>query len=161
TNSPSRARRSSAGRSFSRRLNQRQPPANTAAATSSNGRRAWLRSEITRSGGCGSINEQPPARVAWRFHPFRHTGEDRYPWRKWLPAFVGMTSLREDSIHRRQFAGADLLQVAQPVEQTLGRDPRVAGIEAGAELVEQLGVAQRQFGMAAGAPDLLAFEPAS
>jgi hypothetical protein len=35
----------------------------------------------------------------------------------------------------------------------------MAGIEAGAELVEQLSVAQRPLGMAAAAPDLLALDP--
>jgi hypothetical protein len=25
--------------------------------------------------------------------PFRHTGEGRYPWRPWVPAFAGKTSI--------------------------------------------------------------------
>ena len=38
----------------------------------------------------------------------------------------------------------------------LGRDPRVAGVEAGAEFLEQLSLAERKFSGAAGPPHLVA-----
>src|SRR3954452_11888752 len=58
-----------------------------------------------------------------------------------------------------QLAGGNVFEIAQPFEQALGRDAGAAGIEAGTELVEQFGIAQRQLGMAAGAAHLLALDP--
>src|SRR5579862_8784936 len=63
------------------------------------------------------------------------------------------------SLRRSQFPRRDLFEVAQSVEQALGCDPRMPGVEAGAEFVEQLHLAQRPLGMAARAPDLFAFDP--
>ncbi len=55
TSARSRSRRSAVAKSFSRRLNQRHPPRNAASAISMSGRRAWRRSEMTRSGGEGRV----------------------------------------------------------------------------------------------------------
>src|SRR5262249_26220259 len=73
TSRRSNRNRSAGSRSFSRRLSQRQPPANAASASSSSGRRAWWRSVMTKSGGEGSgfmppvaEGDEKPAREASR-----------------------------------------------------------------------------------------------
>ena len=49
----------------------------------------------------------------------------------------------------------------EPIEQHLGGDPSPAGVETAAELLEQLGLTQRDIGMAPGAPYLFALDVAA
>src|SRR5947209_2366473 len=63
--------------------------------------------------------------------------------------------------HAGQIAGGDLFQVAQPVEQLLRREAGMAGVEAGAEFLEQIGLGERPLGMAAGAADRFALHLAA
>src|SRR5829696_8055718 len=60
--------------------------------------------------------------------------------------------------YRRQFAGGEGFEAAEAVEQGFGGQAGVAGVEAGAELVEQLRLAQGPLGVAAGAAHLLALD---
>src|SRR6185437_12362388 len=125
--SASRARLSAAGRSFSRRLNQRHPPAKQAAAVSVSGWRAWLRSEITRSGGVGSTALTLPTAAPRAPSLSRTAGEGGE-----------YSEPGEGSPQRRQFPRRQAFEVLQPAEQQLGCDVGAAGVEAGTELVEQL-----------------------
>src|SRR5262249_39116426 len=82
TSSASSARRPFAGKSFSLRLNQRQPPAKAAAATSVNDSLVCDRSEITSSGGDGGNGGKPatprrPPRGGAGLAPLPHRGRGR------------------------------------------------------------------------------------
>src|SRR5215831_15957298 len=61
----------------------------------------------------------------------------------------------------RQLAGRQVFEMLEPIEQLLGGDPRVTGVEASAKLFEQLGLAQRAVGVTFGARHLLAFDAAA
>src|SRR5215469_6149637 len=78
-----------------------------------------------------------------------------------LGAGSGPRSDIPSSADCRQLAGRQALEILEPIEQSLGGDPRSAGIEASAELLEQLGFAQRTISMTLGARHLLAFDAAA
>src|SRR5215472_12838945 len=84
----------------------------------------------------------------------------RAPWS--LPgAGAGPRSDIPSSADCRQLADRQVLEMLEAIEQRLGGDPRSAGIEASAELLEQLGFAQRPVRVTLGARHLLAFDAAA
>src|SRR5207253_777999 len=57
-----------------------------------------------------------------------------------------------------QVARREILEMPQAVEQDIGRNPCPAGVETGAELLEELAFTQRPVGMALRPRHLLAFD---
>src|SRR5436305_969429 len=62
-------------------------------------------------------------------------------------------------LDRGQLARRVVLQRLEPAEQRFRRDAGTTDIETGTEFVEQFGLAERQVGVTAGAPHLLALDP--
>src|SRR5260221_2391307 len=134
--------RSSAGRSFARRRNQRQPPANAVSGISTSGGFAGPRSEITRGGGTGSfiarfLSGSRPAEKQFRL--------DRHPGNR-LPRFRHRRRCR---CHRRgggtwHWPAFDLgvtdakIAIAQHGEMHLPGDRRRALVERGEGLGGQI-----------------------